>query len=137
VHLDAGAGDFAVVLRRVAVTHEEQCARNVHREVERVAGVPPRGRLQVNVIKRQAIKWPRAENDTSIMTFGAYRPLDEAFRSAFAELMGWIHKDYGLSELDAYELLSKVAVIHLSEMVDPNYVVVARIDKKFLPPRRR
>jgi hypothetical protein len=41
-----------------------------------------------------------------------------------------------LSELDAYELLSKVAKIHLNEMVDPNYVVVASIDKKYLPPKK-
>ena len=47
--------------------------------------------------------------------------------------MGWIHTDYGLSEMDAYELLSKVAEIHLNEMVDPNYVVVAKIKKSFLP----
>ena len=45
--------------------------------------------------------------------------------------------DYGLSELDAYELLSKVAKIHLNEMVDPNYVVVASIEKKYLPPKKR
>ena len=51
--------------------------------------------------------------------------------------MDWIHKDYGLSNLDAYELLSKVAKIHLDEMVDPNYVVVASIDKKFLPAKKR
>ena len=44
--------------------------------------------------------------------------------------------DYGLSELDAYELLSKVAKIHLNEMVDPNYVVVASIEKKYLPKKR-
>ena len=48
-----------------------------------------------------------------------------------------IHEDYGLSELDAYELLSKVAKIHLNEMVDPNYVVVALIEKKYLPPKRK
>ena len=47
----------------------------------------------------------------------------------------WIHADYGLSELDAYELLSKVAKIHLVEMVDPNYVVIAGIDKRYLPKK--
>jgi len=36
-----------------------------------------------------------------------------------------------------YELLSKVARIHLAEMVDPNYVVIAGIDKKYLPPQSR
>ena len=99
--------------------------------------VPLRSRVQVLVIKGQKINWPRFENDQYIMTVGAYRPLDDALRIAFTELVGWIHKDYGLSEMDAYELLSKVAEIRLSEMVDPNYVVVAKIKKSFLPPKKR
>lgn len=98
--------------------------------------VPLRGRMQVSVIKGQKINWPRFENADSIMTVGAYRPLDDCLRIAFTELIAWIHKDYGLSELDAYELLSKVAKIHLNEMVDPNYVIVASIDKKYLPPKK-
>ncbi len=99
--------------------------------------VPLRVRLQLNVIKGQRINGPRFENDSEIMAAGIYRPLDDALRIAFSELVQWIHSDYGLSELDAYELLSKVARIHLTEMVDPNYVVVASIEKKFLPPRKR
>jgi amidase len=97
--------------------------------------VPLRVRLQVDLIKRKKIGWPRFENESSLMAVGAYRPLDDALRIAFTELVGWIHSDYGLSELDAYELLSKVAKIHLVEMVDPNYVVIAGIEKKYLPPR--
>jgi acetamidase/formamidase len=46
-----------------------------------------------------------------------------------------MQSDYGLSDIDAYELLSKVAKIHLTEMVDPNYVVVASIEKQYLPKR--
>jgi acetamidase/formamidase len=99
--------------------------------------VPLRTRLQIDVIKGQKINWPRFENDDTIMTVGAYRPLDDALRIAFTELVGWIHNDYGLSELDTYELLSKVAKIHLNEMVDPNYVVVASIEKKFLPAKKK
>lgn len=95
--------------------------------------VPLRARIQVAVIKNKRIKWPRFENDDAIMAVGAYRPLDDALRIAFTELVGWIHDDYGLSELDAYELLSKVAKIHLTEMVDPNYVIVASVEKKYLP----
>jgi acetamidase/formamidase len=71
------------------------------------------------------------------MTVGAYRPLDDALRVAYTELVHWIHKDYGLSEFDAYELLSQVGRIHLNEMVDPNYVVVASIEKKYLPVRKK
>jgi acetamidase/formamidase len=95
--------------------------------------VPLRARVQVRVVKGQKINWPRFENDEYIMTVGAYRPLDDALRIAFTELVAWIHNDYGLSELDTYELLSKVGEIHLNEMVDPNYVIVAKIKKKFLP----
>jgi acetamidase/formamidase len=95
--------------------------------------VPLRGRFQVSVIKGQTIRWPRFENDQSIMTVGAYRPVDDALRIAFTELVRWIHHDYGLSEMDAYELLTKVGHVRLSEMVDPNYVVVASVEKRYLP----
>ena len=99
--------------------------------------VPLRARLQVDVIKGHRINWPRFENEEAIMAVGAYRPVDDALRIAFTELVGWIHQDYGLSELDAYELLGKVARIRLSEMVDPNYVVVASIQKQFLPAKKK
>jgi len=98
--------------------------------------VPLRARVQVSVIKHRKIAWPRFESPEAIMTVGAYRPLDDATRIAFTELVKWIHQDYGLSELDAYELLSQVATVHLNEMVDPNFVVVASIDKKYLPAPR-
>jgi acetamidase/formamidase len=97
--------------------------------------VPLRVRLQVDLIKGKRIGWPRFENDSTIMAVGAYRPLDDALRIAFTELVSWIHADYGLSALDAYELLSKTAKIHLVEMVDPNYVVIAAVDKRYLPKR--
>jgi amidase len=98
--------------------------------------VPLKARVQVSVIKGRKIEWPQFENDDAIMTVGAYRPLEDATRIALTELVHWIHKDYGLSELDAYELLSKVAKIHLNEMVDPNYVVVASVEKKYLPGKK-
>ena len=98
--------------------------------------VPLKSRMQVDLVKRKAIHWPRFENEHEIMAVGAYRPLDDALRIAFTELVRWIHDDYGLSELDTYELLSKVAKIHLTEMVDPNYVIVASIDKKYLPAKK-
>jgi acetamidase/formamidase len=68
------------------------------------------------------------------MAVGIYRPLDDSLRIAFTQLVHWMHQSYGFSEMDAYELLSKVAEIHLDQMVDPNYTVVAKINKRFLPP---
>ncbi len=92
--------------------------------------------LQVDLVKRKKINWPRFENENYLMAVGIYRPLDDALRVAFTELIHWIHESYALSEMDAYELLSKVGEIHLDEMVDPNYVVVAKINKKYLPAAR-
>jgi amidase len=98
--------------------------------------VPMKVRLQFDVVKGKRTGWPRFENEKEIMAAGIYRPVDDAVRIAFTELVSWIHADYGLSQIDAYELLSKVGKIHLTEMVDPNYVVVASVGKKYLPPRK-
>jgi acetamidase/formamidase len=95
--------------------------------------VSTRVRIQVDVIKHRTIQWPRFENADYIMAVGIYRPLDDALRIAFTELIRWMHDRYGLSELDSYELLSKTAEIHVAEMVDPNYVVIAKIHKRYLP----
>src|SRR5215475_4935285 len=98
--------------------------------------VPMRARFRFELIKGKSTDWPRLENDHELMTAGIYRPVDDAVRIAVTELLHWIHRDYGLSELDAYELLSKVGKLHLTEMVDPNYVVIASIDKKYLPAKK-
>jgi acetamidase/formamidase len=98
--------------------------------------VPMRARFEFELVKGKHTGWPRFENEKEIMAAGVYRPVDDAVRIAVTELIHWIHVDYGLSELDAYELLSKVAKVHLTEMVDPNYVVVASIEKRYLPPKK-
>ena len=97
--------------------------------------VPMKARLRIDLLKKKKIDWPRLENETTLMATGIYRPVDDAVRIAVTELIHWVHADYGLSELDAYELCSKVCKLHLTEMVDPNYVVIASIDKKYLPSK--
>jgi acetamidase/formamidase len=98
--------------------------------------VPMHVRVQVDVIKGRKIGWPRFENEDYLMATGIYRPLEDAARIAYIELVKWVHDDYGLSEMDTYELLSKVAEVRLSEIVDPNYVVIAKINKKYLPAKK-
>jgi acetamidase/formamidase len=96
--------------------------------------VPMKAKFRFELIKGKSTAWPRLENDRELMATGIYRPVDDAVRIAVTELIQWVHRDYGLSELDAYELFSKVGHLHLTEMVDPNYVVIASIEKKYLPP---
>jgi amidase len=98
--------------------------------------VPMKARFKFDLVKGKSTGWPRLENEHELMATGIYRPVDDAVRIAVTELVDWVHRDYGLSELDAYELFSKVGKLHLTEMVDPNYVVVASIDKKYLPSKK-
>src|SRR5271165_6604598 len=97
--------------------------------------VPMHARIQVDLIKGKKISWPRFENDEYLMATGIYRPLEDAARIAYTELIKWIHDDYGLSQFDLYELMSVAGELRVNEIVDPNYVVIARIKKKFLPPK--
>jgi len=98
--------------------------------------VPMRAQFRFDLVKGKSTGWPRLENEREIMTTGIYRPVDDAVRIAVVEMVHWMHRDYGLSELDAYELFSKVGKLHLTEMVDPNYVVVASVEKKYLPGKK-
>ena len=98
--------------------------------------VPMKARFQFDLLKGHSTSWPRFENEHELMTTGIYRPVDDAVRIAVTEMVRWVHRDYGLSELDAYELFSKVGKLHLTEMVDPNYVVVASMDKRYLPVKK-
>ena len=97
--------------------------------------VPMHVRIQVDLIKGKKISWPRFENDDYLMATGIYRPLEDATRIAYTELIKWIHDDYGVSPIDLYELMSVAGEVRVNEIVDPNYVVVARINKKYLPPK--
>jgi amidase len=97
--------------------------------------VPMHERIQIDLIKGKKISWPRFENDDYLMAAGIYRPLEDATRIAYTELIKWIHDDYGLSQFDLYELMSVAGELRVNEIVDPNYVVIARINKKYLPPK--
>jgi amidase len=97
--------------------------------------VPMHLKIQVDVIKRKKTPWPRFENDDYLMAIGIGRPLEDATRIAYTELIKWIHDDYGLSQLDLYELMSVAGELRVSEIVDPSFVVVAKINKKYLPPK--
>ena len=93
--------------------------------------------LSVDVLKGRRIGAPRLEDETYLMATGSYRPLEDAFRIASRELIAWLVEDYGLSALDAYELLSVAMESNVSQIVDPNYTAVVKIKKAYLPPKKR
>ena len=88
--------------------------------------------MQIDVIKGWSFAWPRLETENFLMTIGSARPLEDAARIAYRELVRWMSADYGFDEIDAYMLLSQAGRIRLGNMVDPKYTMGASILKKYL-----
>lgn len=89
--------------------------------------------LTVDLVKRRATPWPRIENADWMMSVGASRPLEDAARIAFKDMVAWVREKTGLSEMDAYQFVSQNARAPIVEMVDPQYTVLVKIEKSRLP----
>ncbi|MFF5171742.1 acetamidase/formamidase family protein [Micromonospora sp. NPDC000089] len=89
--------------------------------------------LIIEVIKGTATVWPRVETDREIMSIGCARPLEDAYRIAHRDLVGWTSTLTGLDELDAYQLVSQAGRAPIGNVCDPNYTVLAAADKALLP----
>lgn len=90
--------------------------------------------IHVDLIKSWKIDWPRLETDRLLMTIGSARPLEDATRIAYHELVRWLELEYGFDRWDAYMMLSQCGKVRLGNFVDPKYSVGAAIDKKYLAP---
>ncbi len=90
--------------------------------------------IVVDLIKGWTIEWPRLEREDFIMAIGSTRPLEDATRIAYRELIRWMVRDYGYAQWDAYMMLSQCGMVRLGNFVDPKYTVGAAIRKKYLEP---
>jgi amidase len=95
--------------------------------------IPTRGNMTVNLLKGKPIGTPRIESEDYIMAVGSARPMEDAARIAFYELVMWLEAEYGIERLMAYQLCSQVARVRLANMVDILYSVVAKFPKRYLP----
>jgi acetamidase/formamidase len=91
--------------------------------------------LVVDLVKSVETPWPRLENDDYVMSAGSARPLEDAFRIAHTDMVQWIGREFGLSAMDAYQLLTQVAESPLANVVDPNYTSICKVRKEWLPSR--
>ena len=89
--------------------------------------------FQLDLIKKKKISWPRLENEGYIMVAGSVRPLLDAFRIAHVEMIKWLESEYGFDRWEALQLLSQVGAAQVANVVDPNFTVVAKFPKKYLP----
>jgi acetamidase/formamidase len=88
--------------------------------------------VQVDLIKGMMIAWPRLETETFLMTIGSARPMEDAARIAYRELIRWMVADFGFDELDAYFLLTMCGRVRVGNMVDPKYTLGASVLKSML-----
>jgi amidase len=94
--------------------------------------MPSTTTVQVDLIKGWTIAWPRLENERFIMTIGSTRPMEDAARIAYRELIRWLVADYGFDEVEAYFLLTQAGRVRLGNMVDPKYTLGASLLKSYL-----
>ena len=85
-----------------------------------------------DVIKGKEIEWPRIESDDRIMVVGSARPMEDAARIAYTELVLWLEEEHGYDRWDAYQLLTQAGGLYVGNMVDTTYSLVASIDKRYL-----
>ncbi|HUI80217.1 MAG TPA: acetamidase/formamidase family protein [Bryobacteraceae bacterium] len=88
--------------------------------------------FSVDLIKGKKINWPRLENDDFIMVLGSSRALNEALQHATTELMRWLMEGYGFDERGASLLLGQGMEYDVSNVVDPEFTIVAKMRKKYL-----
>jgi acetamidase/formamidase len=91
--------------------------------------------LTVDLIKGRETPWPRIENEDWMMSVGAGRPLEDAARVAFKDMIQWVREKTGVSEMDAYQFVSQNARAPVVQIVDPNYTVLVKVEKRRLPAR--
>lgn len=94
--------------------------------------MPSTTTVQVDLIKGWAINWPRLENERFIMAIGSTRPMEDAARIAYRELIRWLVADYGFEETEAYFLLTQAGRVRVGNMVDPKYTLGASILKSYV-----
>jgi acetamidase/formamidase len=93
--------------------------------------------LVVELIKGKRTPVPRIENENEVMFVGSGRPLEDAARVAFKAMVGWVRDASGLSEIDAYQFVSQNAKAPIIQLVDPEYTMLVKIEKKRVPARGR
>jgi acetamidase/formamidase len=90
--------------------------------------------LIVDLVKGEpAPVWPRLEHDEHYAVVGSARPLEDAWRASQVGMIAWLGELYGLDRLDAYQLLTQIALSPLANVCDTNYSALTKISKSLLP----
>jgi len=88
--------------------------------------------VQIDLIKGWSIPGVRLETEDFIMAVGSARPMEDAARMAYRDLIRWMVEDYGFDETEAYFLATQAGKMRVGNMVDPKYSLGASMKKSWL-----
>ena len=88
----------------------------------------------VKLIKKEQLRLtiPRIEDSVYIMSVGSSENLENALKTASADLLVWLENDYQISLKEATQLMSTSIEYTIAEIADPDVIVVAKIKKSLL-----
>lgn len=75
---------------------------------------------------------PRIETPTHIGTLGCARPLEDAMRIAFEEMVYWMEDDWKIPAAEGYMLLGQIAEARCTQVVNPKYTYICKVNKALL-----
>lgn len=76
--------------------------------------------------------WPRIQTPTHICTIGCARPLEDAMRTAFEEMVYWMEDEFSVPAPEAYMLLGQIAEARCTQMVNPKFTYICKVPKEVL-----
>jgi amidase len=82
-----------------------------------------------DLTKGWTIPGPRLDIETETIAIGSARPMEDAARMAYRDLVRSLVADYGFEESEAYLLCTPAGQTRLGNMVDPKYTIGAAIRK--------
>src|SRR5436305_2540073 len=82
----------------------------------------------VDVIPAKRLFFPRVESATHIMAMGLGGSLDDAFRTATANMANWLTDAYKLTPSEVAQVISTAAEYKVSEVADRNAGIVLKIN---------
>jgi acetamidase/formamidase len=89
-----------------------------------------RGKLKLTVRKDMKLKWPRAETQTDYISMATDPDLAIATKGAIQEMVDFLVRDKGLTQHQAYQLVSVAGNVAVTQLVDkPNLGVHVRLPK--------
>jgi len=86
----------------------------------------------VDVIPGFASAGPRLENADYLMAMGVAGSVTDSIQVATTQLAEWLKREYRLSDSEVAVLLGAVLKYDITEMVDPQFNVVAKVPKSAL-----